>query len=292
MKKLLFIAFLLFGMNGFSKGKPIDVILYGGQSNASGQGYIKNIPSEFKTDTTVLFFYSRWLRGSGPAETWIPLSQASETPDKFGAELSLGTELHRLYPKRKLAIIKHALSGSNLYAQWNPGCNNSDTTNWGLEYRKFVQTVEAGLQQLREAGYEPRIRAMCWQQGEADARDIAGMEKSLAYGVNFRNFILRVREQFHCPKMKFVYGYVIPVPLARFTGREEVRQAQHDVDQHSGHSLALKGAMVVETDDLPLRCDEPNSPYPDDQVHFNTKGMLELGRRYARAIYENNMSVK
>jgi lysophospholipase L1-like esterase len=80
---------------------------------------------------------------------------------------------------------------------------------------------------------------------------------------------------------------VIPVPLPRFTGREEVRQAQHDIDQHSGHSLALKGAFVVETDDLPLRCDEPNSPLPDDKVHFNTKGMLELGRRYALAIAKN-----
>ena len=273
--------------NGFSKGKPIDVILYGGQSNATGQGYIKNIPSDFQADTTVLFFYSRWLQGKGPSETWIPLGQASETPDKFGAELSLGTGLHRLNPNRKLAIIKHALSGSNLYAQWNPGRNISDSANWGPEYRKFVQTVEAGLQQLREAGYKPRIRAMCWQQGEADARDIAGMENSRAYGKNFRHFITRVREQFHCQDMLFVYGYVIPVPLPRFTGREEVRQAQHHIDQHSGHALALKGAIVVETDDLPLRCDEPNSPFPDDKVHFNTKGMLELGRRYALAIDKN-----
>ena len=143
------------------------------------------------------------------------------------------------------------------------------------------------MNQLRKAGYEPRIRAMCWQQGEGDARDIAGMENSRAYGQNFRHFITRIREQFHCQHMLFVYGYVIPVPLPRFTGREEVRQAQHDIDQHSGHSLALKGAIVVETDDLPLRCDEPNSPLPDDKVHFNTKGMLELGRRYALAIAKN-----
>jgi hypothetical protein len=285
--QIITIAFLL-ALQVFSKGKPIDVILYGGQSNATGQGYIKNIPPEFITDTSVLFFYSRWLQGKGPAETWIPLSQASETNDKFGAELSMGSELHRLQTSKQFAIIKHALSGSNLYEQWRPGNSPADTAQWGAEFRKFVQTVVAGLKQLRDAGYEPRILAMVWQQGEADARDVAGVDVSRAYGTNLRNFIIRVREQFHCPDMLFVYGYVIPVPLPRFTGREAVRQAQQQLDQHSGHPLALKRAMVVPTDDLPLRANEPNSPYPDDQVHFNTKGMLELGIRYARAIDEND----
>ena len=84
--------------------------------------------------------------------------------------------------------------------------------------------------------------------------------------------------------MLFVYGYVIPVPLARFTGREEVRIAQKNLDHYSGHPLALKGAFVIETDDLPLRCDEPNSPYPNDKVHFNTFGVLELGKRFAEKI--------
>ena len=41
---------------------------------------------------------------------------------------------------------------------------------------------------------------------------------------------------------------------------------------------------MIETDDLPLRCDEPNSPYPDDKVHFNTFGILELGKRFAEKI--------
>ena len=74
------------------------------------------------------------------------------------------------------------------------------------------------------------------------------------------------------------------VPLERFTGREEVREAQKNVDRESGHKLAVKGAFVIETDDLPLRCDEPDSPYPNDKVHFNTFGILELGKRFANKI--------
>jgi hypothetical protein len=270
----------------YAQNKPIDVYLIGGQSNATGQGYMVNIPEDFDIDTTVMFFYSGGLGGGGVSMQWGPLCQASETPDKFGVELSMGTALKRHYPNKQIAVIKHALSGSNLYSQWNPGKDNMDTLHFGPEYEKFVRTVEDGLEGLRARSYKPTIRAMVWQQGEGDARDIAGMENSNNYGKNLRHFIQRVREQFNSPDMLFIYGYVIPVPLERFTGREEVRTAQKHVDQGSGHPLALEEAFVLETDDLPLRCDEPNSPYPKDSVHFNTYGIIELGNCFAAKIME------
>jgi len=286
MKKFLVVFALIFAVliSYSQKKKEIDIYLIGGQSNATGQGYMKNIPNEFEIDKSVLFFYSRHLGGGGTAMEWGPLCQASETPDKFGVELSMGTRLKQLYPDRKIALIKHALSGSNLYEQWTPGKNINDTENFGPEYIKFIQTVEAGLKELEVQGYEPKIKAMVWQQGEADARDIAGMDNSRNYGENLNHFIKRIRKQLNAPKMLFVYGFVIPVPLERFTGREEVLEAQKNIDQNSGHILALKGAFVVETDELPLRCDEPDSPYPDDKVHFNTFGILELGERFANKI--------
>lgn len=43
--------------------KPVDVYLIGGQSNATGQGYVVNIPEDFTVDTAVLFFYSCSLDG-------------------------------------------------------------------------------------------------------------------------------------------------------------------------------------------------------------------------------------
>lgn len=281
----LLLAFACFGHLHAQK-KPIEVYLIGGQSNATGQGYMANIPEDFVIDSTVMFFYSGGLGGGGVAMQWGPLCQASETPDKFGVELSMGTALKKRSGGKEIALIKHALSGSNLYAQWNPGKDNEDELNFGPEYRKFVQTVDEALKGLRDRSYDPAIMGMVWQQGEGDARDIAGMEHSNQYGENLRHFVQRVREQFDSPQMLFVYGYVIPVPLKRFTGREEVRVAQKYMDQGSGHPLALQGALVVETDDLPLRCDEPSSPHPRDSVHFNTYGILELGERFAGKLAE------
>ncbi len=278
-------ALVFFVMFSYSQERnEIDVYLIGGQSNATGQGYMKNIPADFEIDKSVHFFYSRYLGGGGIALEWGLLCQASETPDKFGVELSMGTKLKQLFPGREIRLIKHALSGSNLYEQWNPGKNKNDTLNFGPEYKKFIQTVEKGLAKLEAKGFNPKIKAMVWQQGEGDARFIEGLDVSINYGKNLHYFIERVREQLNAPDMLFVYGYVIPVPQERFTGREEVREGQKNVDQNSGHTLSLKGAFVVETDDLPLRSDEPDSPYPDDKVHFNTFGVLELGNRFANKI--------
>jgi hypothetical protein len=207
--------------------------------------------------------------------TWIPLRQASESPDRFGPELGFGNRIQQLQPDKKIAIIKHAHSGTNLYSQWNPA-DDVQTLPAGSQYRIFVETVEAGLKGLREMGYTPTIRGMLWQQGENDRNGDAAAN----YGKNLANFIAHVRKQFNAPDMLFVYGYVLPPPNSG-EGRDLVRKGEHDVDQDSGSPIAVKGAFVVETDDLDHRATDPNTRYPEDHLHFGTKGTYELGVRMA-----------
>ena len=117
---------------------------------------------------------------------------------------------------------------------------------------------------------------MIWQQGENDAKD----PYASPYGANLAHLIARVREQFQTPEMPFVYGYVLPPPNAGVE-RDRVRAGEKAVDHDSGSPLAVKGAFVVETDDLSQRADDPGTPYPKDHLHFGTAGTLELGRRLA-----------
>lgn len=264
--------------------QEVDVFLIGGQSNATGQGYVRNIPATFKVDTTVWFYYSRFLNQGEGGGQWTALCQASETKDKFGVELSLGTKLQSLYPERRIALIKHALSGSNLYKQWNPGNRSGDVR--GEEYVKFVETVKNALVDLKKQGYRPIIRAMVWQQGEADARDIAGMDQSRRYGPNLKNFIEQVRKEFGCEDMLFVYGTVMPLAAPRFTGRELVKEAQAAIDEDSGSELSVKNALLIPADDLQMRCNDYKTPMPKDDVHLGTYGILTLGERFADAIYQ------
>ncbi len=281
MKHQFLFVSLLASVSFISKaGNPVDVYLLGGQSNATGQGYLAKLPKGITPDTRVLLFHSGspHLNSGAQADTWIPLRQASESPDRFGPELGFGNKIKELKPATKIAIIKHAHSGTNLYKDWVPGETMSDSVNWGKQFKIFIETVEAGMKGLRDMGYEPVIRGMLWQQGEGDA-DVGG-EVSEKYGTNLAHFIARVREQLKCPDMLFVYGYVYPAPNVK-PGMDLVRKGEYEVWQDSHSPIAVKGAFVVSTEDLNHRADDVNTPYPNDYIHFGTLGTYELGIRMA-----------
>lgn len=273
-------------MSSVKAQNVIDVFLIGGQSNAVGVGIIKNIPASFQVDTTVSIYYSKYLNQGKGAEYWRPLHQASVKEEWFGVELSMGTALTKYFPNRKIALVKHALSGSNLYEEWNPG--NREGERQGVEYAKWLNTVKTSLLPLREKGYEPVIRAMVWQQGEADARDIAGLDNSRKYGENLRNFICQVRKDLQTPEMLFVYGEVMPNVAARFPGRNLVRNAQIDVSEGACTSLSLKNTILVEGDDLQMISTDYQTTLPQDDVHLGTYGLLTLGERFAKVIFDNS----
>jgi len=268
-----------------------DVYLLGGQSNATGQGYMRNLPDGWTPDARVLLFASEGkrvnpehpgggLKSGAEAYAWIPLHQASESPDRFGPELGFGNRMQELTPNRHVAIVKHAWSGTNLYKDWSPGKDASDSANWGSQFGAFVDTVNQAMAQLNRRGVHPVIRGMLWQQGESDAADAARQ-----YAANLTHFIARVREQFQAPDLVFIYGYVCPPPGKR-GGCEVIRQAERDLDQISGSRLAVRNAFVVETDDLSQRADDPGTPLPGDHVHFGSAGTLGLGQRFAERMYQ------
>ena len=82
----------------------------------------------FTPDPKVLLFHSGkpHLDSGTEPNTWLPLHQASESPDRFGPELGFGNRLAELRPGRPIALIKHAHSGTNLYQDWEPGKDAAD----------------------------------------------------------------------------------------------------------------------------------------------------------------------
>ncbi|MFA7369212.1 MAG: hypothetical protein WC334_06175, partial [Kiritimatiellales bacterium] len=137
--------------------KKIYVVLLGGQSNALGWGYrqylldIGSPLAEPQTDVDLftgveeyLPMYTLTNLQSGAANSRInsgnpQYSAETNTPvNRFGPELSLGRTVRDLIhiPNSKVAVIKHAVGGTSLYAGWLPdGTTNSASD--GPTYQGF-----------------------------------------------------------------------------------------------------------------------------------------------------------
>ena len=266
---------------GGANPNDVDVYLIGGQSNATGQGYAKNLPAAFVIDTKVMLYHSAGIVSSGAANTWQTLRPASEGADgcnlglRFGPELGFGNAIRSYTPERSIYLIKHATSNTGLAVDWAPGSAAGDSAHFGPEFETFVATVNGGLSALKSMGKNPVIRAMLWQQGERDVD--MGSTAATNYGMNLRAFIARVREQWSVPNMLFVYGYIYPASNYG-AARDHVRKGQADVDQDSGSTLATRAAFVVSGDTFSLRANDVGTCYPSDKIHFGTQGQLDLGK--------------
>ena len=276
MKKLiqlLSLSILLPAALTQAAGINVDVFLLGGQSNAGGRGVISELPDpSVLYNASIMLYHSANMSSGQPAHEWTTLRPASNSAGNFGPEVGFGNRMAELYPDRQIAIIKHAVGGTSLGADWNPGVSAGDISHFGPQFTIFVETVNSGISALITQGYTPVIRGMLWQQGERDARYSS---HGPVYDRNLSHFIKRVRAQFNAPNMPFVYGQVLPVALTGYDYRDQVRRGQLDVDEDSGRFFATDGARLVLADDLPMNA---------DNLHISAAGQIELGIRFADAI--------
>ncbi len=280
-----------------SKG-PIDVYLLGGQSNMQGMARVSKLPPELKTIPEILFYATG--EGVPAAISGKLVGLQPGNGSNFGPEIGIGERFRDLCPGHPIALIKHAIGGSSLEIDWRPGANAADTANFGPYYSQFVNTVNNGLAALEAQGWTPLIHAMCWQQGEQDAKDGLNAPESTTsaedYGANLGHFTNRVREQFaghaSAAGIRFVVGQVLPYAppggdvVARFPGRDLVRQAILDADEHSGAPLSIPDTEAIPTNatDFPSHAQEIDGYRDADEVHQNATAQLALGRAMAYAM--------
>lgn len=280
---------ILQGSNPVDQGDPIKVpitvYLLGGQSNMEGSAYVagndpvENLPLDLYEVPEILLYVAGSSAGTNAALsnqliTLQPHSKGSQGLT-IGPEIGFGERMNELCPDKKIALLKYSYRGTNLHTQWDPGANNADTANWGMQYTAFVNKINDGLAALRADGWDPKIEGMLWVQGENDA---TSANNANAYGANLSHLIGRVREQFAADAspsgIRFVAGQVLPAVNNSYLHRNTVRQAILDVDEDSGVALSVTNTGSVPTNaiDHPLRV---------DNVHFNWIGILAMGRSMA-----------
>lgn len=172
-------------------------------------------------------------------------------PKGVGPEVSFAYTLQRALNK-PIGIIKHAKGGTNLAKDWNPELS----TNL---YAALKDKVAAAGQSRKI-----NIKGMIWMQGENDSKY---EEMAKAYAQNLTDFIQTARKDFNSPGMPFVAGRVNP-PYA-FSNLVRTAQTTCTVDGYS----------YIDCDDLTKE---------DGNLHYDTAGLVEMGKRFAQKILGSN----
>jgi len=183
-----------------SKGS-IDVVIISGQSNGVGCSWCNQILGSMGADkyseyqqgySEIQIAYDCWTKAwpaggvdfysQNKSNGFVPvkLGQGNGT-HSFGPEIGISDELHEKYAN-KLALIKFACGASCLKEDWLE--RDSEM------YPKFIAYIKEQMNELKNMGYNPTIKAFCWMQGESDAAN-QGFYKQ--YKANLRTFVTNVR---------------------------------------------------------------------------------------------------
>ncbi|QNN22013.1 sialate O-acetylesterase [Planctomycetales bacterium ZRK34] len=241
--------------------KPVKVFFLGGQSNMVGQGANADLSTLAPTLNGTQGDVVIWHNGDDNSNTtsgWVKLAPGQgRSGSEFGPELALGRALADAYPDYQIALVKHAVGGTNLDVEWNPN-------GPGPLYSGFLESVSNALGALDADGLNYDIGGMFWMQGERDSRFT---DMAANYQDNLLDLIAAVRSEAGVADLPFVIGRISEnLPDATYTEEDIVRAAMDAIaagDDQVG---------LVDTDSFGLK---------SDSVHFNSAGQLALGEAFA-----------
>ena len=198
-----------------------------------------------------------------PAE--VTLFDLNPRDGCFGPEVGFARSCTEHMKLDNLWLIKYAVGGSSLLA-WEPEWSAehaaiTDDADKGALYSRLISHVKRVTQ-----GTDVKLLACLWKQGESDSRyETAATE----YHENLQRLIQRMRSDLDQPEMQFIIGLSNATP-ASFTYLSVVRSAQRQVAQ------SLPNVSLVDTDGLTKH---------EDDLHYDSAGQLELGRRFAHRLH-------
>ncbi len=295
------VAFSTFLAASNLRAEEFLLFYLGGQSNMEGFGTVAELPQKINRPVENVYIYhtqSTHDRKEFPSKTvWQVLKPGHGTDyraegedihlsPRFGAELSFALEMKKLYPGKKIAIIKYARNGSSISADssakqrwgcWEPdfdeGTGELDDVN---QYDHFLATLRDALQvqDIDNDGVADTLapQGIVWMQGESDAT--ASQEVAKAYGANLKRLMDLMRAAFREDDLPVVVGQISDSgqnARGRLWTHLEIVQTQQQLFAQNDAA-----ASIVQTTE--------NYKY-SDPAHYDTAGYLDLGRQFARSLH-------
>ena len=293
---LLILVVFADGKEEVLEGKDFHVYYLGGQSNMDGYGHVKELPKELSGGVPqVWIFHGNTSADGTPADgngKWSPLNvghgvgfssngKTNKYSERFGAEITFSKRLSEVYPDRNIALIKYSRGGTSIDADtknakrfgcWAPNWEggNGDGTNIN-QYDHFLATMANARRDadIDNDGKADRLipAGIIWMQGESDAS-----ERKIAkrYKDNLTLLMYLIRKELGDMETKVVVGQIADWKV--WPHRKIVRKAQVDFVNEDHNAV-----LVTSTDMY------DNS----DPWHYDSKGYLDLGVRFAEAVAGN-----
>lgn len=269
-----------------SKGK-LKTYLLMGQSNMAGWGDYSSLDpawaKSLEQNERIHFCSSatKW-EVAGLQASRRAVEQPYKVNGTFGPEYSFIDTVAKAHPEEELLFFKHAVGGTTLYAAWDK--------DWTLEkaeqvkeetrdlkhrlYALLLDKIKVAEAFALQKGYDGLdIQAVAWVQGESDAaRDFAAR----AYKNNLKAFIGNLRQDLPDSDFKFVY---LQVNNMNSPFIEEVRKAQEELAGEMDQVFVIPSSTAEQPVDFPKY----------DGVHYNTDGVLNIGKALARKVCESRI---
>lgn len=223
--------------------KPLTVFVFAGQSNMVGKrSQVEKLPEPYRGEQPNVLVFD--------GNRWVAYRAGLGQKRGFGPEVSAALELAKVL-EQPVGIIKHSVGGTNLAVQWNP------ENEKGL-YVKLREKVVAA-----RAKRPIKIAGAFWMQGGADSRSEA---KAAAYADNLDRLIAAMRRDFDNAAMPFVAGRSGRSSTSanpRYPALGQVRAAQEKPRPNYAW----------------IDCDKIT--VGPDKIHFDTPGVVDLGKKMA-----------
>lgn len=298
-KKSFFILLLCFPVVAIGqKADTFRVYFLGGQSNMDGYGYSKELPKHInKTFDDVWIFHGNPAPdedSSGGEGSWQQLrpghgtgfsanKEVNKWSDRFGIELSFAHQLQQLYPEENIALIKYSRGGTSIdsliagnFGSWEVDYRGQNGIN---QFDHFLNTVKHALtdQDINNDGTPDVLvpQGIIWMQGESDAAHTEAI--AAKYYQNLKRLMDQIRAAFWTDDLPIVIGKISDswndTDGLRWNYGDLVQYAQEKFVRNDGNAAIIRATRYYKY---------------SDPWHYDTAGYIDLGERFAEAVYELN----
>lgn len=280
--------------------KVANIVLLLGQSNAVGVAFTKYLNRHFSPEQVAKFYEgyenvvinyrSHGIVSNGFVKTTVNCTEKAK--DTLGPEVGIAKNLTERYPNEKFFIVKCAFGGVNMHSDWLSPSNEGvyDPTsfarscpdivkaiesakhpNSGWCYNELVELLTESIEILKNEGYEPKVRAMFWMQGESDSYDQDFLNN---YIPRYHRLVNDLKKQFagYFEDCTFVEAGV----SKRWLNYEELNAFKKEYAEKEGHRYidTIKEGLTTEHEPL-------ENP---DTAHYDAGSIVKLGELFAEQL--------